>query len=322
MTGSEILSQARVFARLSASGLSDTQAYTIIDQANQEVMADLNGVPARATVAIGAKFYLGAELYIRLTITGGADALSATDIQVTTATMSGASGTDVATELETNIQAAIGAGATTAVTWADFYFTITAPVGTTSITVEAPTGTAYGNAVSILFGSATATQTGVTWTGAFPRDCTIEADLPDDFHQMVGVTWNNFPMYQAPRTFFMDPKISGTRPYYWFMRNDKIQFFPVPTQQFVCNIWYSAVSTAGSLSTGTQSPILPARYHTLILYYVVYLFLSATHEYQSASVWYGRYRQERNQYIVNQANNVTTPESISQAIPWYTVRTT
>ena len=317
MTQADIRTQARVYARLSASGLSDTQVNTIIDQAHQEVCADINGVPKRATVAIGAKFFLGAELFIRVTITGGANALAATDIQVTSSTLNGATGATVAAGLQVLLRAAGPATAT--VTYADFFFTVGAP-GATSIKIEAPTGTTHGNATNVLFGSATATQTGVTWTGAYPRDCTIEANLPSDFHSMTRVTWNNIPILEAPRYFFTDPKISGTYPYYYYIRGDKLQLFPTPTQQFVCNIWYTSVPVSGYFTTDTWTPVLPDRYHTLVLYYTIYLLLGATHEMDKSVFWYKRYQSEKNQYIVYNANQITAPVEVTAGIPWFTVK--
>jgi hypothetical protein len=319
MTVADIRTQARVYARLSASGLTDAQCITIIDQAHQEVCADINGVTKRATVAIGEKFFLGAELFIRVTVTGGANALVATDIQVTATTLNGASGATVAAGLQVLLRAAGSALATVA--WTSFYFTVGAP-GATSIKIEAPTGVTHGNATNALFGSATATQTGVTWTGSFPRDCTIEANLPNDFHSMTFVTWNNIKINEAPRYFFCDPKISGTFPYYYFIRGDKLQFFPTPTVQYLCNIWYQSVPVSGYLATDTMTPVLPDRYHTLVLYYTTHLFLMATHEPEKAAFWFKRYNKEKNQFIVNQANQITEPSSAAQAIPWFSVRTT
>lgn len=289
---------ARTFARVSISGISDTICNTIIDEAQIAIARDINGIPKRSYVQIGALFYISTDMAFRMTIAGTGDALVATDIVVSATELSGSSGTIIAAALQTAIRTATG-GVGTSVAWTNFKFTITTLLATTQ-TIVPPTGATHSNAYSMLFGSATQIQTGTAWVGGFPQDCTVEASLPTDFHSMQIVSWDTVQLDSGPQSNFARPLAAGT-PVQYEIRGDKIYFANTPTSQQICYIEYMSVPMAG-ITSDTTAPSLPTRYQMLLVFYTAYLLLLSTHEIQQASTYFGQYTREKNRLINNRAN--------------------
>jgi hypothetical protein len=283
---------------VSTSGVSDTIANSLIDEAQIFIARDINGIPKRSYVQIGAAFYISTDMRFRMTIVGTGDTLAATDIQISATELQGASGSTVAAALQAAIRAATG-GIGTSVAWTNFKFTITTLLATIQ-TIEAPTGVTYSSGFPILFGSADEAQTGAAWAGGFPQDCTIEASLPTDFHAMQYVSWNTVTLSPGPQGDFIRPQSAGT-PVQYEIRGDKIYFLSTPTAQKICYIEYMSVPVGG-ITTDTTAPALPTRYQMLLVYYVAYLLLLSTHEINEASTLYGQYTREKNKLICNRAN--------------------
>ncbi len=301
MLRSEIRTMARAFARSSVSGISDNDVNSLIDQAQIFIARDINGIPKRSFVQIEAAFYISTDMRFRMTIAGTGDTLAATDIQISATELSGSTGTVVAAALQTAIRTASG-GTGTSVAWTSYYFTITT-TGATSQVIEAPSSDVYSNACSILFGAAEQTQTGTAWTGEFPQDCTIEADLPTDFHSMITLSWDSVQLNPGQPSMFHRPQASGT-PVNYEIVNDKIRFYTTPSSQEVCAIDYMSVPVGGIASDTTGSS-LPARYEMLLVLYAAYLILLTSHEIKEASALFGQYTKEKNKLIINQANQNT-----------------
>jgi hypothetical protein len=311
---SEIKSLARSFARVSTSGISDTDINSLVDQAQIFIARDINGIPKRSYVQIGAKFYIPTDMRFRMTIDGTGDTLVATDVQISATELSGSSGTTVAAALQTAIRTAtVGVG--TSVAWTNFYFTITTLLAT-SQTIEAPTGVAYSSGVSMLFGGADSIQTGTVWTGDFPTDCTVEADLPTDFHSILSVTWGPTPLESGPQEMFARPEATGT-PVNYRITGDKIYFYTPPSTQDVCYIEYMSVPVSG-ISTDTTAPSLPTRYQMLLVYYTAYMMLLTTHEMDKASTYLSLYMREKNKMIINRTNQNTkfADNNVDRPIPY------
>ncbi len=298
MLRSTLRTLARNMARVSASGISDTDVNTLIDEAQVFIARDINGIPKRGFVQIGAAFYISTDMRFRMTIAGTGDTLAATDVQVSATELAGSSGTVVAAALQTAIRTATG-GTGTSVAWTNFKFTITTLLAT-SQTITSPTGVTYSDVCPLLFGGVEQTQTGTAWTGGFPEDCTIEASLPTDYHSMRNVSWNAIPLDSGPGVSFHRPQASGT-PVLYEIVGDKIYFFTSPETQDICYIEYNSVPISG-IASDTTAPSLPTRYQMLLVYYTAYLMLLTTHEITLAGTYLGQYNKEKNKLLITRAN--------------------
>lgn len=303
MVRSEVLNLSRIMARVDSNGVSDANAALLIDEGYAQVAKDYGGIPKRAHIQMGAKFYIGTDFYFRMTIAGTGDTLAATDIQVSATELTESTGAAVATLLQAAIRVATG-GTGTTVAWsaATMKFTITTLLATAQ-TIGAPEDSvAYTDATGILFGSYESVQD-LTWVGGVPEDITLEADLPSDFAFVSKVAWGGTELLPAPRDYFVKPNASGT-PCYYDIRNDHIYLYPYPVQQEDFYIEYGGVPvTASTSDTATYS--IPTRYHILIVYYTTYLLLLANHEYDKANQHLGIYIREKNKMLVNRYNQNT-----------------
>lgn len=316
MVRSEVKNLARILARADENVVSDTDANTMVDAAYTQVAKDLGGFQKRAHIQIAAKFYIGTDFRFNLTIDGTGDTLAATDIQISSSELTEATGAAVATAMQTAIRAATG-GTGTTVTWTEYYFTITTLLATAQ-TITAPVGN-YTDATPFLFGSYTSVQDD-TWVGGFPKDVTIEADLPSDFHSMRKVVWDGSELLPAPRDYFVWPGATGD-PCYYDIRNDHLYLYPTPTSQKQLYLEYSATNVSASTSdTATYS--IPTRYQMLIVYWLAYMLLLAMHEYDKANQQLAIYVREKNRALINKFSQNTDIEEATPVRSWYRVSST
>jgi hypothetical protein len=235
MTLTELILRARARSRTSSDFVSDADFQDRIEEAINAFGLDTKAFIKHTYLDISPLFWTSTDLAISLTITGGTNALAATDIAITSLARSRATGTQVASDLQTAIQAA---GASTAtVTWSttEWKFTIDAS-DATSITVDSPDSILYVDATDTLFGT-TGTQSDTSWESEIPTDCTIEADLPDDFLRIKDVEWDGCPLYLSTFNLFTSPQLSGT-PSEYCVYNRRIRISPAPASQKRFSLWY------------------------------------------------------------------------------------
>lgn len=325
MTLAEATARVRRFARATSSGASDTEIMDAINDAQREFAKEANGLIKENYLTIAPLFDTQTNFAINLTITGGADALAATDIAITGTARSNESGTTVATDLEAAIQAEIGGGATTSVSWSTtaWTFTISAPAGTTSITLAEPDGITYVSALTLL-GLEADTTTGITVTGDIPTDCTVETALPSDYISLVPpVEWDNDQLDPAPFDIFASPEMSGV-PQYYGLRNDRIRLWPYPTEQKSFHIWYKYAPTAFTDATADADTDLyiPDNYHLAVVYYAASLIAEDTHQEMDVSDRYlARFKEHVNKYITAKANANPVIFPQDHKVQWYKVET-
>lgn len=251
MTVQECLDLARELSRTSSSGVSEVKALKRLNLAQEAFAKEVNCLVKEAYLTLSPKFDIYTHFAIRLTITGGTDALVATDIAICSTDAKDQTGTQVATALQTAIQAA-GASNTT-VTWSTttWKFTITAPTDTTSITIAEPSGITYASALDLL-GLSAETTTGYTICDNIPEDCTVEVDLPSDFLEILpSPEWNGDPLFPAPRNLFTSPETWGT-PSHYAIEGRKMRLFPSPEEQKTLYIRYKYLPAAFSVISGYQ----------------------------------------------------------------------
>lgn len=233
-TVTNVREQARRYSRVTSTQADDEQVDLLLACSINEFAMDVGGVPVEDNIAIAAKFTTETNMAVRITVVGGTGEMAATDVLITGTARNETTGTQVATDFQTNLQAAVGTSMT--VTWSNFYFTIDT-LDATSITFEAPTTTTYVDARDLLGLPTSPTLTDYSFDGNFPTDCTMEATLPTDIIQIERVEWDNNLLRPLPRNYFVSPESSGT-PCYYNVRGDNIRLYPTPTTDKLLHIEY------------------------------------------------------------------------------------
>ncbi len=320
MTLAEATTEVRELTRTSSSALTDAQIMVSVNDGQREFGKEAHGLIKEGYLALAPSFDTATNFAIRLTITGGDDALAATDIALTGTARLNTTGTIVASDLETTVQAA-GASSTT-VTWSttDWTFTITAPANTTSITLASPSGITYVDALNLLGMNAT-TTTGRTVNDNIPTDCTVETALPDDYISLIPpVEWDDEPLAPANFDVFASPGYSGT-PEWWGIRNDRIAVLPYPTSQKKFKIWYLFAPTSFTDAAAQVAVELytPAHYHMAVVYYAASIVSEKGFEMRVSDRYLARFKEHVNKYVTAKANSNTKMEPGEQRVQWFRV---
>lgn len=236
MTLEEARTQARELARVDTTGISDVRLNEILQNCIREFANDVGGFAREKYPVVSASFDTDTHYAIRVTITGGTNALSATDVALTTTARSGTTGATVASDFQSTLRTAIGGGANATVTYDDFAFTVDTVDGT-EITFAAPSDANYADARDILGLTGTTTESGADVTGSFPQGCTREYTLPVDLISLDYVAWNDQELWQVPYEYITNPNGYGV-PGWFYVRGRTIYFLPSPNTQGRCKIWY------------------------------------------------------------------------------------
>lgn len=305
MTVADQVTFAKRLAR--NSGNAATETYTddvarfYVNEGVREFCKATQGISAEEYLTVAPTFNTRTNFAIRLTIVGGANAIVATDIVITAADADRTTGTAVASALETAIQAAGAATAT--VTWSTTAWTFTIDaIDSTSITIEAPTTITYVDATEMLFGTS-GTQTGTTFAGSFPEDCTVRASLPTDFMSLEYIEWDDYPLRNAPFSVMMSPETYGD-PAYYHIQDKYIYFNPSPNTQKLCKIQYEAFPASATLtgSSDTADCPLAVEYHMAPVFYSASMLLSETFENDEGMALMAKFIKQTAQYVMQEAN--------------------
>jgi len=240
MTIDAARAQARRYSRVSSTGASNTQVDNLIQESIDEFATDVDGFPTEEYLSIAARFDTKTNYAVRITIAGGSNPMVATDVLITGTARANTTGTIVASDFQTTLQAAVGASPT--VTWSNFYFTVDT-LDATSITYEAPTTTTYVDARELLGLTGTPTLSDFSHDGNFPEDCTMEATIPSDAFKVERVEWDQLKLYELPPRYFMSPEASGD-PIYYRVRGREIRLYPSPSRQELFHMEYKGAPAA------------------------------------------------------------------------------
>lgn len=315
------IAQQIVFAKRKGrvSGNVTTDTYTddvtrfYINEGVREFCKKTKGISSEEFLTVTPTFNTRTNFAIRLTITGGSNALSATDIAITATAYDRTTGTQVASDLQTAIQAAGAASAT--VSWSTTAWTFTIDASdSTSITIEAPDGITYVDATDMLFGKS-GTQVSTTWVSGFPQDCTVRASLPSDFLSIEQVEWDKCMLQNAPYMNMMSPEMYGD-PTHYHIKDKYIYFTPVPNMQKELKIEYQAFPASATLtgSLDTSSCPLAQEYHMAPVYYAASKHLEDSFEYQESIFCKSMFDDECRKYKMNEANQ--NPKMIPRQAPY------
>lgn len=320
MTFGDIRDQARRYARVDSTGAADAQVFSFINDSVEQFAIDVHGFPLRAHLSLQAKFDLDTTMGFHLKISGSTNNDCDTDVAATASDANEQTGTEAATELQSQMRAAIGGSPDLTVAWTAFEFTVDA-IDATSIAITAPSDTTtYWNAVDTLFGGNLSGTSSVT--SGFPEDCTIEADLPDGIMGVEQVWWDYYPLQQATRIWFVAPQIGGS-PQFYHMRGNRLRVFPVPESQERFYIEYrGAPQREGSpTASSTIDSVFPEDYQRALAYKVASELVMEQWDHDVANRLYGRYFDLVKKYRVMYANRSTTTANIGRRPLWYDVRT-
>lgn len=277
-----------------------------VNQALIQFSKDIHVQQKEAYLTVTPRFDIATNMAIRVTITGGVNALVATDVVICATSANDQTGTQVATALQTALRAAIGVGATITVTWSTttWLFTVDA-ITSTAIVIAAPSAIIYDDATGLL-GLAGSGTTSIA--GTMPEDCTVEADLPSDFLSILSVEWDDVPLYD---TEWPDsPEMFGT-PSFYAIHDKKIRLDPCPLSQgeFYIRYKYYPTQFTDAVAQGDTDIGVKEEYSIAIAYYTAYLLALCNFEDKVAGNNLGNYRKVISDHIIQNANNNTRIES-------------
>ena len=321
MTTSEIREQARRMSRVDTNGIPDSHVNDLINDAMEQLAKDVYGFPAEDYLTVTPKFDTRKNYALKVTITGGTNALAETDVEITGTNRTDTAGATVATDLQTRARADVGSGANLTVSWDSnaWAFTFNTIDGT-RLQIDSPASNVYIDACPLLFGESgiDETEAAASYTGGFPEDCTVEVDMPSDFQNIEYVEWDDIPLTRMPGKWAFSPETSGT-PTHYYVRGKKLRLWPVPTEQKKLHVVYKEYPTAIT-SFDTQMPsTVPSECHKAIAYWVAHEMLGEEFQEDKADRYYGKYWRERNKYVVNYANQQTKMDEEAPEALWFRV---
>ena len=301
----ELRKEGRRLARTATSSLSDPDANELINQCIATMAQDVKGFKAHDILTIGALFTTRTHYGIRIEIIGGSNALSATDIAITSTERTRGTGAQVAADLQTAIQAAGAATATVA--WTDFYFTVDAS-DSTSIEILSPEDlVTYADASELLFGR-TGLQTGTSWVSTFPNNCTVEVALPADYTEgsLEAVEWDGDELYEVPESWSMSTDWNA-RPARYSIRDGYLRLVPSPTENGILEIWYRSTPAEIAVSAfDTAIPsAIPRVLHKSLSYLLASEMAKGNFDEEIGMLRWREYWRQLSIWKADRANNVS-----------------
>lgn len=313
MTIAEARSRARRYARIDTSWTSgdgtidNEHVNELIQDAVRQFTNDVGGFPEQAYAQIDERFDTQTYFAIRVTITGGTNALAATDVAITGTARTETTGAIVAADFQTTLRAAIGVGANATVTYADFSFTVDTVNGT-AIEFAAPTTAGYADAREMLGLSGTITEAEADHTGSFPQGCTMRYTIPTDAMHIEHIEWDDYALAPLPREYAMNTRSQG-EPAYYHVRGRTLYFVPSPNQQGICRVWYRGQPADIDFDEDIDLPTeIPESYHKAIAYHVAAQLLLEQMDNKYAGDMHAQYARLVRQFRVARGSNDTSPD--------------
>ena len=295
---------------------------TYLNEGFREFAKRVHGLSVQDRLAITPRFDIETNYAIKFQTQGSKNALASSNIYVASTSLSMASGSSVASYLQTAINAAVsaslGSGSIT-VNWSasSWQFYVSCGATATSVYFGSPSGDVTLVDASPVLGLAGTNATS-TFTGALPEDCTLRASLPSGFLDILYVEYDNEPLAPAPFSNFMSPESSGT-PTHYAIQNKEIRLYPTPTEQKKFVIRYKGaiadISTDGTDDSTTCA--LPEEMHMAPVYYAAAMILEETHEPQQSIYFQQKFNAMVNDYKIRESNNTPTlfPQVATEAAP-------
>uniref|UniRef100_A0A6M3L9G8 Uncharacterized protein n=1 Tax=viral metagenome TaxID=1070528 RepID=A0A6M3L9G8_9ZZZZ len=322
MTVAEIVDRARFYSRVDSTAASNDFCAAMVADAARQFSHDVFGLPIEEYLLAPAAFDTNTSYAVGVAITGGANALSTTDVAITTTARTLASGTTIGTDFAATLNAAIATGDLT-ISFTNFYFTIDTTTSTesTAITFSSPDAEDYLDAQGLLGLAGSLTYASGTFAGSFPEDCTRRVTLSGTPISVKHVAWNKYALSQAPRSSFIRPDRTGD-PSYYFVEGNQVLITPAPSSQKELYVMYKGVPDLSDISnyaSGTIPSIIPAKYHIGLAYWVAAELLMGTFEDEMRAQRLSSYYRIVQEYLVNYNNQNTSLGPEASPGLWYRV---
>jgi hypothetical protein len=250
MTLAALRSQARRYARVDTTAADDDQVNLLIQDSVDKFARDVGGFPEDVNLAIAAAFDTETNFAFHVKIVSNGIEVVDTDVPITATAREDATGTTVASDLQTALRAMTGAAGTETATWTDFYFTVDLKQGQLVsgdyVSISEPSADTYVDATEILNLSGTKTDSTVI-TGGFPPDCTQYVTLPSDAVSVERVEWDYNELIQTSLEYVQSSEAQGD-PTHYAVRGRRIYLVPSPDEQDRFEVWYRGLPTSLVLS--------------------------------------------------------------------------
>lgn len=334
MTFARVAELARRWARSDSGFASDLEVSDKIVEAVAELSRDVHGFPLKTYPALTPLFDHRTTYAVHLeasytsTYESGAAVVYSLDQDVVlfSANADDQTGAQLATAIQTALQAVCGPGLTVA--WTTYYLTITLDitgdgVGTpafTSFEITSPESVAYADGTDAFFGGEVeleASGDDYVDTCAFPTGCTMRVDLTDAMSTIEAVWWDGYQLEQVDWAFARKGQAQGT-PTCYAIRGQEMILYPTPTEQEEFYIEYLGTPTA--TDTDTNLPVaIPEGYQMAIPHLVASWLSDEIWEEAVSQKQYGLYRKVCGQYMTDYANGKSAGKVGTSAPPWYRV---
>ena len=171
MTLTNVRDRARRLSRTDSTFASNAEVDSWINQGKDEMSQMVGGFRKEEYLTLAARFDTEQNFAVRVTITGGTNATSATDVAITGHQRVDTTGTQVATDFQTTLRA-LGtiSNLTVAYSTTTYKFTVDSINGT-DIKFEAPSGSNYVDATSLL--GLSGSSGAHTFVSGIPQDCFV-----------------------------------------------------------------------------------------------------------------------------------------------------
>jgi len=274
-------------ARVSSNSVTETATDDVVrDYLNdgvQELCRRVGGLSREQYLLITPNFSVQSNFAIRLTVTGGANAVAATDLPIASASYWNVSAGILASIVNDEISNTLAVSMTLSWDSADWVLSIRDnALAATAIEIGVPSSRTYIDSSGMIFGRR-GTANSTYFEGSFPLDCTLETTLPSDFLQIEYVEWDGEELAPAPYDLFLSPSGTGD-PRYYAIKNKRIRLNPCPNSQKTFLIRYKAIPD-DLVNDGTDDAVdcpLPAPYDMLPVYWATAMLLQEMHEFDKA----------------------------------------
>ena len=217
--------------------------------------------------------------YIRLTVSGGAVTLAATNVAITTTARVNTTGAQVATDLTATIATAGATNVTVTFSRDTFKFTITDSDSDSIITVGVPTSGTDATWKLFQLSQSSATSTTSAYVGDTAPYCTSEYPLGNltnaiasDWIKTHELKYDGYDIF--PETYKGRTTSKGSTPSRYYVRDTVLGVTGQPTDQYKrFDMVYYYLPSKTAMQEDSDVPVIPEQFHEALSFHVVYMLL-------------------------------------------------
>ena len=275
MTLTNVRDRARRLSRTDSTFASNAEVDSWINQGKDEMSQMVGGFRKEEYLTLAARFDTEQNFAVRVTITGGTENdMSATDVAITAHQRVDTTGTQVASDFQAALQDLPAITTATVVYSTTTYkFTVDGK-DATDIKFEAPSGSNYVDATSLLGLSGSSGAS--TFVSGIPQDCFVETDLASTWEQIDRAEWDQYVLIRGNWDSAMSVEQQGDPAFFAVSDNMRIRVWPSPNSQKLFHV--AGRGTPADITSGIS--FLPAQYHNALAYYAASQIASENHEFQ------------------------------------------